>query len=235
MNDTQCLVRTASRHDPLETKRLVPLLGTVATMTENTPPDRGRQAPNPQRRSARAERAILDAASELIVEVGFARMTMEGIASRARVGKQTIYRWWPSKSAVVLDLFTHLTGEQTGEALPDTGDIATDLKTVLRATVDEFNDPTMDRISRAFTAEIQRDTELSEQISGLLVAPGTEVYKQRLHSAIDAGEVRPDADLELAVELLTGPFLKRWLLRTAPLTHAYADDLVDMVMRTLRP
>ncbi|MBE2998169.1 TetR/AcrR family transcriptional regulator [Nocardiopsis sp. HNM0947] len=204
-------------------------------MTENTPHDRGRQTPDPQRRSARAERAILDAASELIVEVGFARMTMEGIASRARVGKQTIYRWWPSKSAVVLDVFNHLTGEQTGEALPDTGDLAADLRTVLRATVDEFNDPTMDRIARAFTAEIQRDTELSQRISGLLVEPGSEVYKQRLRSAIDAGEVRADADLELAVELLTGPFLKRWLMRTAPLTHAYTDDLVDMVMRSLRP
>ena len=204
-------------------------------MTENTSPDSGRRAPNPKRRSARAERAILDAASELIVEVGFARMTMEGIAARARVGKQTIYRWWPSKSAVVLDVFTHLTGEGIGEPLPDTGDLAADLKTVLRATVDEFNTPAMDRTARAFTAEIQHDTELARQIGERLVSPGTEVYKGRLRSAVDAGQVRSDADLELAVELLTGPFQKRWLLRTAPLTHAYADDLVDMVMCALRP
>lgn len=204
-------------------------------MTENTPPDGGQRAPNPKRRSARAERAILEAASELIVEVGFARMTMEGIASRARVGKQTIYRWWPSKAAVVLDVFTHLTDEGAGEPLPDTGDLATDLKTVLRATVDEFNTHAMDRAARAFTAEIQHDTELARQIGERLVDPGTEVYKERLRSAVNAGQVRPDADLELAVELLTGPFQKRWLLRTAPLTHAYADDLVDMVMRALRP
>lgn len=204
-------------------------------MTENTSPDGGRRAPNPKRRSARAEHAILEAASELIVEVGFTRMTMEGIASRARVGKQTIYRWWPSKAAVVLDVFTHLTGEGAVDPLPDTGHLAADLKTVLRATVDEFNTHAMDRTARAFTAEIQHDTELARQIGERLVAPGTEVYKERLRSAVHAGQVRSDADLELAVELLTGPFQKRWLLRTAPLTHAYADDLVDMVMCALRP
>lgn len=204
-------------------------------MTENTSPDGGRRAPNPKRRSARAERAILDAAAELIAEVGFARMTMEGIASRARVGKQTIYRWWPSKAAVALDVFTHLTGEGAGKPLPDTGDLATDLKTVLRATVDEFNTPEMDRTARAFTAEIQHDTELARQIGERLVTPGAEVYEERLRSAVHAGQVRADTDLELAVELLTGPFQKRWLLRTAPLTHAYVDDLVDMVMCALRP
>jgi AcrR family transcriptional regulator len=194
-----------------------------------------RRSPDPRRRSERSRRAILDAVAELMGEVGYARLTMEAIAARARVGKQTIYRWWPSKAAVAFDVFTALTGGNAGDPLPDTGDLATDLRTVLRATVDEFHVPEMDRTTRAFTAEIQSDLALAEAVNERLVRPNTEALKDRLRSAVDAGEVDPDADLELAAELLNGPVHHRWLLRTAPLTHEYVDELVDTVLRALRP
>ena len=60
-------------------------------------------SPDPTRRSNASRQAILDAAAELIAEVGFRRLTIEAIAVRAGAGKQTIYRWWPSKGAVVFD------------------------------------------------------------------------------------------------------------------------------------
>lgn len=63
-------------------------------------------APDSSRRSERSRRAIFDAALTLVGEVGYDKLTIEGIASRAGVGKQTIYRWWPSKAAVLLDAFT---------------------------------------------------------------------------------------------------------------------------------
>ncbi|MEV4089583.1 helix-turn-helix domain-containing protein, partial [Nonomuraea fuscirosea] len=80
--------------------------------------------PNPARRSERSRQAILDAARELVSEVGYAKLTIEAIAARAGVGKQTIYRWWPSKGAVVLDAFLALSEAGPGRsmALPDTGD-----------------------------------------------------------------------------------------------------------------
>jgi AcrR family transcriptional regulator len=78
--------------------------------------------PDPARRSGRAHAAILDATRELIVEVGYDSMSIEGIAGRAGVGKQTIYRWWPSKAALVLDMWTPEVEEQLG--FPDTGDLA---------------------------------------------------------------------------------------------------------------
>ena len=62
--------------------------------------------PDPARRSGRAHAAILEATRELIVEVGYDGMSIEGIAGRAGVGKQTIYRWWPSKAALVLDMWS---------------------------------------------------------------------------------------------------------------------------------
>ncbi|MGW5876640.1 TetR/AcrR family transcriptional regulator [Nocardiopsis terrae] len=203
-------------------------------MADNTA-EQTRRSPDPRRRSQRARNAILDAAAELLGEVGYSKLTMEAIAARARVGKQTIYRWWPSKAAVVFDVFTRLTGATAGAPLPDTGDLAADLKTVFRATADEFADPETDRTTRAFTAEIQHDEELARAVTERLVEPNNRAVRDRLSSGRAVGQIAPDADLELAAEMLSGPINHRWLLRTGPLTHEYVDRLVDTVLRGLRP
>ncbi|WP_234293539.1 TetR/AcrR family transcriptional regulator, partial [Nocardia jinanensis] len=84
------------------------------------------------RRSHRSRTAILTATTELIGEVPYAKLTVEAIAARAGVGKQTIYRWWPSKGAVVFEAMLESDTGPEGLALPDTGDIATDLRALLR-------------------------------------------------------------------------------------------------------
>lgn len=203
-------------------------------MADNTA-EQTRRAPDPRRRSQRARNAIIDAAAELLSEVGYSKLTMEAIAARARVGKQTIYRWWPSKAAVVFEVFTRLTGSEAGAPLPDTGDLAADLKTVFRATADEFVDPAMDRTTRAFTAEIQHDEEFARAVTERLIRPNAEAVKDRLRSGQEAGQIALDADLDLALEMIGGPINHRWLLRTGPLTHEYVDRLVDAVLRGFRP
>ncbi|MFD8551800.1 TetR/AcrR family transcriptional regulator [Streptomyces fradiae] len=227
-----------------------------------TPKAASSRTPDATRRSERSRRAIYDAALALVVEVGYARTTVEGIASRAGVGKQTIYRWWPSKSAVLLDAYLDLTGQAGQEAqagreggeeptepagptapaeptapagLPDTGDLAADLKAVLRATVDELNDPRFEAPTRALTAEGVIDPELGARFVERLLEPQLRLYVRRLAAARDAGLLRPGADLRVAVELLVGPLTHRWLMRTRPLTHAYADELVDHVLQGIAP
>ncbi|MFK0291028.1 TetR/AcrR family transcriptional regulator [Streptomyces sp. NPDC090442] len=192
-------------------------------------------APDPTRRSERSRRAIFDAALSLVGEVGYEKLTIEGIAARAGVGKQTIYRWWPSKAAVLLDAFGSVVDEYDHEGLPDTGDLAADLKTVLRATADEFNDAAWQAPYRALAAAGANDEELSRTFVGRLMEPGTRVYVDRLRAARDAGELDPDIDLRIAAEMLLSPFSQRWLMRTGELTHAYVDTLVDQVLRGLRP
>ena len=197
-------------------------------MSEPRPPD-------PSRRSERSRQAILTAAVELVGEVGYARLTMEAIAARAGVGKQTIYRWWPSKGAVVLDAFVALTGGEQPQALPDTGNLEADLKEVLRATVHGLREPHFERPARALTAESQLDPELSRQFVDAVLRPNLEATRARLRSAQRAGQVAPGADLDVAVELLFGPLFHRWLLRTAPLNKAYADTVVDYALAALAP
>jgi len=185
--------------------------------------------PNSARRNERSRQAILDAALDLAAELGYQKLTIEAVAARAGVGKQTIYRWWPSKGAVLFDALLARTQGADGSpgALPDTGDLATDLKTVLRATVAEFADPAFAGPIRALTVELAQDPELAEQYQQRLDRPMRELKKARLRAAQEAGELRADADLEVLVDLLFTPIAQRWLLRTGPLTPDYADAIVD--------
>ncbi|GAA3607409.1 TetR/AcrR family transcriptional regulator [Nonomuraea rosea] len=192
--------------------------------------------PDPARRSERSRQAILDATRELVSEVGYAKVSIEAIAARAGVGKQTIYRWWRSKGAVVFDSFLALSDAGEGDlALPDTGDIEADLKAVMRATVAEFADPAFSAPIRALNMEIIGDPGLAAQYLEKLAGPLDEAKKARLRSAQQAGQIAPDADLDLALELLYAPLYQRWLLRSGPLTPEYADALVDLTLKALRP
>lgn len=192
-------------------------------------------APDPSRRSETARRAILAAALDLVGEVGYAKLTIEGIAQAAGVGKQTIYRWWPSKGPLFFDAFLTLAGEGEAAALPDTGDLAADLKLVLSATVDELNDPRFDQTMRALHTEIVHDPNLAADYATRLDGPMRELKKERLRSAQRAGQLAEDVDLDVAVDLVWGPVLNRWLHRTAPLTSDYACQVVDTALRGLHP
>ena len=191
--------------------------------------------PDVTRRSERSRRAILDSALDLVTAVGYGKVTIEAIAARAGVGKQTIYRWWPSKGAVVFDAFLALNEGDTGLALPDSGDLDADLRALLKATFDDLVDPRFEPTYRALHAEIQHDAALATDLVERLLGPLLRSTEDRLRSAQRTGQLAPDVDLRVAVELLYGPVFHRWLLRTGPLTPEYADTVVALVLRALRP
>ena len=191
-------------------------------------------APDPSRRNDAVRRAILAAAIDLVGEVGYPKLTIERIAKSAGVGKQTIYRWWPSKGALFFDAFLTLAGDGEAAALPDTGDLAADLKLVLTATVEELNDPRFDQAMRALHTEIVLDQAIAADYATRLDKPMREIKKARLRTAQQAGQLAEDVDLEVAVDLIWGPILNRWLHRTAPLTGEYARQVVDAALRGLR-
>jgi AcrR family transcriptional regulator len=173
---------------------------------------------------------------ELVAEVGYNRLTIEAIAARAGVGKQTIYRWWSSKGAVLLDAFLSVThGHGYERGLPDTGDVEADLKRVLRDTVDEFTDAAFEAPYRALAAAGAADAELAKQFAEKLMEPGRRVYRERLAAAQRAGQIAADLDPDFAAELLLGPFHQRWMARTGPLSYEFADSLVEYALRGLAP
>ncbi|MEU5315506.1 TetR/AcrR family transcriptional regulator [Streptomyces sp. NPDC021056] len=198
-------------------------------------------APDTTRRSEKSRRAIYDAALALVGEVGYPKTTIEGIAARAGVGKQTIYRWWTSKAEVLMEAFLDL-GEQSAReagqesyAFPDTGDLAADLKAVLRATVDELRDPRFEVPSRALAAEGVVNEQLGRELVAKLLEPSLQLYVDRLRSAQDTGDVRPDIDPRIALELFVSPLAQRWLQHTGPISYEYTDTLVDYALYGLAP
>ncbi|MDQ3786753.1 MAG: TetR/AcrR family transcriptional regulator [Actinomycetota bacterium] len=192
-----------------------------------------RKAPDSARRNQPTRQAILTAALDLAAEVGYRGLSIEGIAARAGAGKQTIYRWWPSKGAVLFDALLAL-AEGDGEAeLPDTGDLAADLKLVLAATVDELNNPRYSEPMRALTVEILENAELAATYRERLEQPVREMKKRRLRAAVAAGQLAEGTDLDLAIDLIWGPVQNRWLFREGPLTTAFTDALVDTALAGL--
>ncbi|MEU0542269.1 TetR/AcrR family transcriptional regulator [Nocardia sp. NPDC005978] len=195
------------------------------------------QPPARTRRRESSRVAILDATRELLGEVPYAKLTIESIAARAGVGKQTIYRWWESKGAVVLDalLAASENTDGTGLELPDTGDLSRDLKVVLRATAAEFTDAAFTAPIRALMIEIIADPALAALYREKLQQPTHDAVLTRLRSAVDAGQLRPDADLPLVIDLLYAPLTQRWLLHSHTLDDAFADALVDGVLHGFAP
>jgi AcrR family transcriptional regulator len=192
-------------------------------------------APDPARRSERSRKAILDAAMALLHESGYPDLTVEAIAARAGVGKQTIYRWWSGRGAVVLDALAEQAASAGPPAVPDTGDLESDLRPVVRAIVAELADPRLSATTRALTIETLSSETLAEQVRDRLLRPQLDAVKARLRAGREAGQVRAEVDLDQAVELLIGPMYHRWMLRTGPLTDEYADGIVDLAMAALRP
>ncbi|MEV1018835.1 TetR/AcrR family transcriptional regulator [Streptomyces sp. NPDC050264] len=212
----------------------------MSATTSRTPK---KTAPDSTRRSERSRRAIYDAALALVGEIGYPRTTIEGIAARAGVGKQTIYRWWGSKAEVLMEAFVDLNEQNARTAaenhpdapidaagLPDTGDLEADLKLVLRATIDELQDPRFDAPARALAAEGVANSEFAEEFIARLLMPGLDLYVARLRAAQDAGDIRADVDPGIARDLFVSPLAQRWLQLTGPLDHAYADKLVEYAL-----
>ncbi|MEU7716486.1 TetR/AcrR family transcriptional regulator [Streptomyces tibetensis] len=208
---------------------------------KSTQPTPGKPAPDSTRRSEKSRRAIYDAALALVVEVGYPKTTIEGIAARAGVGKQTIYRWWSSKADVLMEAFLDLAEMSlredgpTPNTFPDTGDLAADVKGVLRATVDQMNDPRFDVPCRALAAEGVVNEQLGRELVAKLMQPSLDLYIGRLRAAQDAGQVRPEVDPRIALELFISPLAQRWLQHTGPISHEYTDTLVDYALHGLAP
>ncbi|WP_024793740.1 TetR/AcrR family transcriptional regulator [Tomitella biformata] len=206
------------------------------TPTSSVPARSVAPGPDASRRSDRARRAILSATRNLVADVGYARLSIEGIAAAAGVGKQTIYRWWPSKAAVIFDAILDANTQEEGSVtLPDTGDLESDLRLVLRGAVAALTDPANDRLQRAITAEIQTDLAVAGELVRRLLRPQLDATAARIAAGIRAGQVDESVDPRLAVELLFGPVFHRWLLRTGDLDNPFADGVLAMLMTGLQP
>ncbi|MFI7232578.1 TetR/AcrR family transcriptional regulator [Nonomuraea angiospora] len=175
--------------------------------------------------------AILAAALELCAEHGYGNVTVEAIAARAGASKKTIYRWWPSKGAVVLEAI--VTNAQAGTPFPDTGDITADLRVQMTGVIEVLTSPQIGSAYTGLIAEAQHDATLMEALVGQLIRPRVDVVIGRLRQAQERGELRDDADLQLVTELLYGPIYYRMLLHLGLQSSDRIQSLIDYVIGPL--
>jgi len=202
-------------------------------------PPRGGEAaagapPRGRPRSEKAHKAILDAAAELLLARGLSAVSMDAVAERAGVSKATIYRWWPTKETLALDaLYTEWA--TVGPSPRDTGSLRSDLLALLRPWARLTSSRPYGRVIAALITEAQTDPVFATEYRQRVVEPRRDQARAIFRRAIERGEIPPDTNIEVALDLLYGPLYHRLLHGHAPLTDRFTQDVIDMALNGIQP
>jgi len=180
----------------------------------------------PHRRDENARLAVLHAADDLLAERGFAGVTVEGIAARAGVAKQTIYRWWPSKVDILLDTLVEDAGRQL--AVPERGAVVPGVRRYLHALAAFFKDPA-GQVLLALIGEAQHDPAMAKVFEERYLGPQRARERALLARGVAAGELSAELDVEACLDALIGPIVYRALTGTR-ITKRFVDGLVRDVL-----
>jgi AcrR family transcriptional regulator len=184
-----------------------------------------------RRRSERSHEAILAATQQLLVERSYPDLTIEGIAARAGVGKQTIYRWWPSKAALVLEAY--LAGQDAVPLPAERETVREDVRALLGWLIAVLAQPIGGHVVAGLVGDLQHDADLAAGFHRDVVPARREAMLAALERARTRGEIRADTDLELAVDALHGAVFYRLLLSGEPLDVDFADRLAEQTLAGL--
>ena len=159
------------------------------------------------RRNPETEQAILEAAEAIMAEQGIAGFSIEAVAKRARAGKPTIYKWWPGKTALLLDVYHR---QKPASVHMDTGSVEGDLVAFLTGVFAHWGDTGAGQVFRFAIAEAQRDeaaaASLAEYSAERRLQSG-EIFQR----GIDRGELAADIDVGLCADMLAGFIWQRLL------------------------
>jgi AcrR family transcriptional regulator len=181
----------------------------------------------PQRRNEDARLAVLAAADELLIERGFGGVTVEGIAARAGVSKQTIYRWWPSKVDILLDTLIEEANRRL--KIPEDGPVVDAVRTYLRALARFLAKADTGAVLLALLGEAQHDAETATLFHERYLDPRRARERALLKRGVVAGELPAGLNLDAALDSLLGPIVYR-ALSGAKVPRPFVDALVDRVL-----
>jgi AcrR family transcriptional regulator len=192
-----------------------------------TPRRRGRP------RRAETGQAIVDATLALLAECGFQATTVDAIADRAGVAKNTIYRRWDSKDELIADALDQLTRPELD--VTESASVYEILREHARDLARVLADPLVRRILPDLLGELQRNRAFAVTFAERLLRPRRTAMVDSLRRAVERGELRRDADVELIADLLGGPpFVRVFLPFDVPqMTEHDADVLVDTIWNGL--
>lgn len=200
----------------------------MTVVTEHAPQEKIRRG---RPRSEEAHQAVLAATARLLGEghLDYAGLTMEGIAAEAGVGKQTLYRWWRNKAAVVLEAL--LTGHVTFDFAdpPNTGALREDLHAWVDTTLEEaFTEETMS-MARSLLAALVTGGPYTDELAAASRFWDDTPLVERIRAEVKAGRLRAEVDPAAVAASLSHPLVLR-MLTTGQAERSWAHGIVDVVL-----
>ena len=177
---------------------------------------------------AASHAAIMDAVYALLQKKSVRDLTMEEVARRAKVGKPTLYKWWPTKATLVLAMLCERMAPNLEKPTGLTAEES--LRFRVRRLIDAFNGP-FGKIVAGLIAEGQSEPAVLQEFFGRWVSPRRTATIADLQRGKDAGELRSETEPELLNDAIFGAIYYRLLLRSDPLTRRFGDELVEQVIR----
>ena len=193
----------------------------------SVPPRRGR----PPIEAAESHARILDAVYKLLQERSVRDLTMEAVAKRAGVGKPTLYKWWPTKAALVFAMFK----ERIAIALPSpsAGTAEEAIREVARALIGPLNGQ-LGKVLSELIAEGQSEPAILQDLFDKHIRGHEEANTADIERGKKSGELASDVDPQLIIDAVFGAIFYRLLFRSSPLTEEFSDKLVRQVFRGAR-
>lgn len=189
-----------------------------------TPTDRKLGRP----REASVDAVIVQAVLELLEEVGLGAMSMDAVAARAGVGKATIYRRWSSKEELVIDA---IAGLVAAVEVPQTDDIRNDLITLLERLRAFMSDARGGSIFPWLVGEVSSGSAVGLHYANAVILPRRAMIARVISHAIEIGALRPDLNVELAVDMITGAAILRKLIEPVRgVEEGWEEKLVDALL-----
>jgi AcrR family transcriptional regulator len=179
-------------------------------------------------RDARHDEAILAATLDILKDEGYGGLTIERVATRAGVGRPTIYRRWRSKAALVVAALVQSSRLAMPE--PDTGSLRDDLIALQRHQVELMTGADTRRVTAGLIADLATDPELAEIYVTRYLSPRREIVWDVLQRGADRGELERDVDFAFVYDLLVGPLFMRAVVWGQPLAPDAAERTTDVVL-----
>jgi AcrR family transcriptional regulator len=177
---------------------------------------------------AASHAAIMDAVYALLQEKSVRDLTMEEVAKRARVGKPTLYKWWPTKATLVLAMLRERMAPNLAMRTVLTAEES--LRFRVRRLIKVFNGP-FGKIVAGLIAEGQSEPAIRQEFFDRLVSPRRTATIADLQRGKNAGELRSDTEPDLLNDAIFGAIYYRFLLCSGPLTRRFGEELVEQVIR----
>ncbi|WP_367380873.1 TetR/AcrR family transcriptional regulator [Stenotrophomonas cyclobalanopsidis] len=202
-----------------------------ATTTPDVQAGKATDAPTRgRRRDPALDTAILDAAIEVVAEVGYERMTMDMVALGAKAGKAAVYRRWKSKAHLVIEAVAYLKRTQVDlDALPDTGTLRGDLLALFKPSNVRERDRNM-RVMAGLASVLSQHPELAEAGNSAIIEPWVNANLRLMQRALGRGEIRADSSIDIASQVVPSMAAYRALIQRKPFELQFLIHVIDRLL-----